>query len=218
MSHCHLGPTFQNSTTLSQTTVQLFGPSCFHPWSQFLLTSLLKMPLLPSHCFNLFWPQWPDVLLNLAITAFPANSWGISHLPIANRPNLVPLKGSTPPTHSTQGGLRVGRPNVHLFGDPHRHRRHGSESRGLLRGLRRGHRKCGWALGRRPSKTQKWIELWRNAGDVLGLWFFKSFVFFWMVLGFVVTRIFLHRRYMMYRMELGTHLEDQVRFQIRIYR
>jgi hypothetical protein len=33
-------------------------------------------------------------------------------------------------------------------------------------------------LGRRPSKTQKWIELWRNAGDVLGLWFFKSFVFF----------------------------------------
>jgi hypothetical protein len=53
---------------------------------------------------------------------------------------------------------------------------------------------------------------------VLGLWFFKSFVFFWMVLGFVVTRIFLHRRYMMYRMELGTHLEDQVRFQIRIYR
>ena len=55
MSHCHLGSTFQNSTTLSQTTVQLFGPSCFHPWSQFLLTSLLKMPLLPrivSICFG----------------------------------------------------------------------------------------------------------------------------------------------------------------------
>ena len=114
MSHCHLGPTFQNSTTLSQTTVQLFGPSCFHPWSQFLLTSLLKMPLLPSVCFNLFWPQWPDVLLNLAITAPPKNiknyeesqesqfllNFTFSHLPIANRPNkLFPLKGPLhPPT------------------------------------------------------------------------------------------------------------------------
>ena len=38
------------------------------------------------------------------------------------------------------------------------------------------------------SKTQKWIELWRNAGkSALGLWVFQKFrVFFWMVLGVVV--------------------------------